>query len=535
MLSHKPERPFHARSHAGYTLFTRENRTAARELKRQLHPNRTATRELKRLLHPDRTAARSPARQRDYRRAMLSTQPAAADAAAPFVALGYLSGGTNGPRREKIRQVARRFAGGGVAFRFVLAKAESTTNHESRIIAEARVAKDLVLLNVSDTPFRCALKYVLWFAWARDSFPTAQFLAAGDDDAYVQLAHLEADLRLVRSQIGSAPALWGCIMWRAWYNNVTQDASTGFTGWSCSDAQASSVRQGMEKCESEAARTPRVRRLRSKAELKPDAPTCAAISSNEKRLTAILQAQVDWELPPFPMANGPLFAVSRTLAGMLAEDLELDRDLGRGLNRDLPAVAAAGAVRAVPGPLTPRRWVAVMEARTDLGKRYRQYHDRSRGSQLHKPVELQKRACWPNGDNVLGLYAVWAALRRRRSVTLVHSPVGYQHHPWPVYSNSRSYTNRSIVAHGAKRPSSRMWPAAEARMSGAFIPFNRTCGTCGAEMGWSSYPGSAFGTWQCCGEPLRSSNRTARALSRRRRAAAASGPTRNGVQAAVAA
>jgi hypothetical protein len=83
----RPERPWHARSHAGYTLFTRENRTAARgkrlllrpdrvgvrenrtaarELKRLLHPNRTAARELKRLLHPDRLearAARSPARQ----------------------------------------------------------------------------------------------------------------------------------------------------------------------------------------------------------------------------------------------------------------------------------------------------------------------------------------------------------------------------------------------------------------------------------------------------------------------------------------
>ena len=88
-------------------------------------------------------------------------------------------------------------------------------------------------------------------------------------------------------------------------------------------------------------------------------------------------------------------------------------------------------------------------------------------------------------------------------MTLVHTPVGVQHYPWPVYSDSKSYSNRSIVAHGAKRPTSRMWAIAERRMSGAFVPFNRTCGTCAAEMGWSSYPGSVFADWQCCGDPVR--------------------------------
>jgi len=108
----------------------------------------------------------------------------------------------------------------------------------------------------------------------------------------------------------------------------------------------------------------------------------------------------------------------------------------------------------------------------------------------------------------------------------VHTPVGVQHYPWPVYSDSKSYSNRSIVvrvrvrfrvrgrgrgspnpnpipnqAHGAKRPTSRMWAIAERRMSGAFVPFHRTCGTCAAEMGWSSYPGSVFADWQCCGDP----------------------------------
>ena len=49
----------------------------------------------------------------------------AVSAPPPFVALGYLSGGANGPRRTQIRQVAAKFAGGGVAYRFVLGMPES--------------------------------------------------------------------------------------------------------------------------------------------------------------------------------------------------------------------------------------------------------------------------------------------------------------------------------------------------------------------------------------------------------------------------
>jgi hypothetical protein len=199
----------------------------------------------------------------------------------PFVALGYLSGGANAPQRTQIRQVAAKFAGGGVAYRFVLGMPESAREHGPKIAAEAAATQDMLLLNLSDTPFRCALKYVQWFAWARVRFPTAAFIASGDDDAYVQLDHLEADLRRVHAQIGAVPALWGCIMWRAWYNNVTQDASTGFTGWTCGDGQAVAVRRGMEGCRREALASPHVRGLRTKAALTPDAPTCAAISAND--------------------------------------------------------------------------------------------------------------------------------------------------------------------------------------------------------------------------------------------------------------
>ena len=119
------------------------------------------------------------------------------------------------------------------------------------------------------------------------------------------------------------------------------------------------------------------------------------------------------------MANGPLFALSRPLADMLAEDLDLDHDLdleddldlgrdldpGRGRDggrdrardrleiegspgdvtpRRHPAAALPRGREGYPTPLrgregydapalypTPLRWVEAMERRTDLGQRYR--------------------------------------------------------------------------------------------------------------------------------------------------------------------
>ena len=83
-------------------------------------------------------------------------------------------------------------------------------------------------------------------------------------------------------------------------------------------------------------------------------------------------------------------------------------------------------------------------------------------------------------------------------VTMVNSPFGVQHFPWPVYSAERGFTNRSIIFHGAKRPESRAWRIAEAMGSGEFIPLERTCGRCD-EMGWVTFEPSVFRTWRCCG------------------------------------
>ena len=194
------------------------------------------------------------------------------------------------------------------------------------------------------------------------------------------------------AQIGDvAPTLWGMIQWRSHYDNVTHDTSTGFMGWGCADGQAANVRRGMNACRAElAARPGRAQWLRrfgsaplsksSKSskpvtpQLQASTPACAALAANEKRLNAVLAQQVDWELPPFPLPNGPLFAVSRSLGGLLSDDL------------DTPLVGS-------------RAWVESLE-RTPLASRYW----RSKEAGGRAIPEMAKRRCWPNSDSSLGLF-----------------------------------------------------------------------------------------------------------------------------------
>ena len=71
----------------------------------------------------------------------------------PFVALGYLSGGANGPRRTQIRQVAAKFAGGGVAYRFVLGMPESVREVRLRLCLRLRLLlRPCPSLNPSRSP-----------------------------------------------------------------------------------------------------------------------------------------------------------------------------------------------------------------------------------------------------------------------------------------------------------------------------------------------------------------------------------------------
>jgi hypothetical protein len=323
-----------------------------------------------------------------------SSTSSSSSSTSPLVALGLLSAATGGlPRRAHLRSVFANFEASvhdRLPLRFLVAAPPGRHSYSASVLAETYSQRDMLLLNESESPFRCALKYVSWFAWAQAQWPSVRFIATGDDDAYIQLDHLEADLRHVRALVGDAPTLWGLVMWRSHYDSGSFDTSTGFMGWGHSDAQASRVRREMDLCERERLKMKRASKIgavRSKqdqnstaAALMQSLPGCSSFATNRRRFDAILQSHVDWTLPPWPMANGPLFAVSRSLAGMLVADL------GRRENG-------------------PRQWVEGLE-RTPLGQRYLAAVAAANGTggtsrvrggmMMRKPAELQKRACWPN-------------------------------------------------------------------------------------------------------------------------------------------
>ncbi|KAL1515704.1 hypothetical protein AB1Y20_002320 [Prymnesium parvum] len=486
-----------------------------------------------------------------------------------YVGLGVITTAADKyKRRRKIRSVAQGFANvvdGSLAVRFVMG---SPVPVPQALAAEADASRDLVVLNMSETPFRCTLKYMLWFSFALKAFPNARWLAAGDDDAFVQYEHMEADLRRMEIQIKGAPALWGLIMWRPYYNKATFDTTTGFTGWRPDDAVAVSIRKRIDDCRAQLEvnslklqqphsklreHTPRsnaLRRLFTSAAhndlesesfsainfswplLFEHAPVCRALlkgsasrtgvqtqegvekldepvvlekskaplsPSKEElaRLSAVMLEQVD-SLPPFPMANGPLFAVSRKLAILLDDDLNLDDE-----NRS----AWTWFQRLEHTRLAQRYFQWRRQAQTIDAQRvpfestqHSSSNSTAAAGLLRKPKEFLRRACWPNSDNTLGFHVARAGLNRNIQITLVNTPMMGQHYPWPVYSR-RPFGNHSIVLHGAKRPTSRLWAFAQGRSTGPFVHRVRECDSC-HRMGWSTYPGSKFRKWQCCGDRL---------------------------------
>lgn len=64
-----------------------------------------------------------------------------------------------------------------------------------------------------------------------------------------------------------------------------------------------------------------------------------------------------------------------------------------------------------------------------------------------------------------------------------------------------AFSNRSIILHELKSPTSPGWAFARARGALPFQPTPRTCDSCAA-MGWSTVPASPIGAWSCCGDRM---------------------------------
>ena len=287
------------------------------------------------------------------------------------------------------------------------------------------------------------------------AFPAAQYLAIADDDTYLQLAHFEADLRSLRIEPG-AYVMWGLVMWYGAYDNATMVPHEAWGGWSYTDAGAVKTRKRIERCRRAPPADAVVSAAVPVAHRNRRQDPCAKISpaNRETAKRGSLGADAPW-----PVVNGPLFAVSRNLARLLVEDLTPRAFLNQlhGTPRVRTALARKGGPR-----------------KSNFG-------------------------CWPVGDTIFGLWVSRIASAWHINITLINSPFMVQHHPWPAAVHG-AFSNSSIVLHGLKRErNQRKFRAiAEARGLGHHVPFNRVCSTC-ADIGWSTWPDSPIGQWTCCG------------------------------------
>ena len=389
---------------------------------------------------------------------------------APYLALGVLSSavsydtGRSVASKSRLRREAIRNAtgtspnlrAGSVIMRFILSSRYATTGNPAaaeRDLAAARheaaVHGDIHWLDMAESFHLCAWKKILWYRAAQVAWPTAQYFGIADDDAFVQLAHLEADLRGVVSASGYV--LYGLIMWKAYYNQKTLEPTKLFGGWQYSDQSAASMRHKLDRCAAA---------LRGEPNASALLPPCTKVPPRE---LVQLRAGSMHQSPPYPFANGPLFVVSRKLGTLLAEHAY------------------------------PTAWLSELEQTPALLR----YHRRKRVSFV-----LRKDACYPASfDAVLGWWVYRVAAAAGVTPTLVNTQFMVQHHPWVAFRHG-AFSNASIILHELKNPRSPGWAFARKAGGGPFERTARVCGRCQADMGWDSVSGSPFGEWECCGSRI---------------------------------
>lgn len=175
-----------------------------------------------------------------------------------FVALGFLStadtcetGRAHASRafhmRLKVREASRLSAPNPedlIAVRFVLSITQGRTRvpPSEEVKREAQAFGDIVFLNMTERFYLCAWKQILWLRYASNHFKRAQFIGIADSDSFVQLAHLLADLKSVHSliEVREVPqfVVYGLILWKAYYNRISDEPATEFSGGTSSAATA---------------------------------------------------------------------------------------------------------------------------------------------------------------------------------------------------------------------------------------------------------------------------------------------------------
>lgn len=385
----------------------------------------------------------------------------------PLIALGVLSSkGASGQasgaqylaRRTSLRETSRRFSnvGRSLVLRFLMAKPPESAGGVAALAEEQREHNDIVFLPVNESRFNCALKPLLWYEHCLHAFPSALFYAIADDDTYLQLEHFEIDLRSLR-MTRDEYLLWGLVMWYGTYDNATMVPHDAWGGWAYNDGGAVKQRRRIERCrDSQRSGSAWPPKAKEDGGSRRKGDPCSRLAG-PSRDTVNRGALSD--VAPFPVVNGPLFVASSRLARALVTD-PIPRNYLAALHRT-PRVRAA-----LSRPGGPRK--------SNFG-------------------------CWPVYDTILGLWVTWISTARNFSIRLVNTPFMVQHHPWPATVHG-AFSNSSIVLHGLKRERNqrKFRAVAEQRGLGPFVPFDRVCGGC-AQLGWSTWAGSPYERWTCCG------------------------------------
>jgi hypothetical protein len=302
-----------------------------------------------------------------------------------------------------------------------------------------------------------------------------------DDDVYIQYSHLAAELEGVRAQRQTPRELsmWGLIFWRPFYNRVTMCAAEGFL-YQEHDGGVSKERVRIERCHAaldiekrrQDAKRRRVGRVGDHGGGGGAAAAggfCAAATLGESVKGMVERDEINSSFAPTPMANGPLFTVSRPLAvALAAPDAE------------------------------PQRWLDQFK-RTELVQFAR--------SRRRIPYKLRQTGCWPCGDATFGVWLAQLAYNRQhadvaeRRITLINAPLYTVHHVMPTRSHG-AFRNTSVVLHGLKdNTTDEFWELAKQRGSGPFEPTPRVCDSC-FRMGWVTWPASPLRRWRCCGRRI---------------------------------
>ena len=380
---------------------------------------------------------------------------------------GQANAGQYLARRMHLRDSLQHIpsAGRRIQMRFLMAQPKQSLDAAPvpAWIAEQRQYNDIFFLAINESRFNCAAKPLLWYAHGVQAFPTARFYAIADDDTYLQLAHMEADLLSLGADAAGRLILWGLVMWYGVYDNVTMVTHEAWGGWGYTDAGASKLRRRIERCQRSTQSSPHVHGRMLRGVGRHPHRAHDEVRDPCVRLPGTARATISRgglsDEAPWPVVNGPLFAVSNQLARLLLQD---------------------------PGP--PQYLEAL--------------HQTSRVKAALSRVGGPRKSnfgCWPVYDTIFGLWVTRLSRVQHVNIELVNTPFMVQHHPWPATIHG-AISNSSIVLHGLKKEKNQLkfQALAKRRALGPFIPFHRKCGSC-SDMGWSNWPGSIHGRWTCCG------------------------------------